>query len=182
MRLIVRPQTWRGIYVSGADVAFKLFEDGGARGVGSFLLQDATIQSCKTGILTLPPAAGAKSGTTNIVLDTVAFASVPTPVADTTGAVLLSGPDPMELTDVWTLGNIYVQGDSPANTQGLPTYTTGKRFSGNRPPGLVNGDDGTWSSKWYKYQRKPQYEYEDVNSFVNVKDYGAKGSSLLGTA
>ena len=132
---------------------------------------------CKTGILMLPPQPGSESGTTNIVLDTVAFPGVSAPVADTTGKVLLSGTDPLEVLDVWTLGNIYVQGNSSANTQGVPAYTAGTHVSPNRNKLLTNGDTGAWSSKWYHYQAKPQYQDIDITAFANAKDYGAKGQS-----
>ncbi|OIW25393.1 pectin lyase-like protein [Coniochaeta ligniaria NRRL 30616] len=170
--------TWQGIYVIDADVAFKLFDDGGARGVGSFLLQDATIDSCSTGILTLPVKDGSKSGTTNIVLDTVAFSGVSRPVADTSGTVLLSGGDPLEILDAWTVGNDYVQGDTSTNTGGSTLFTSGTHVSSNRLKVLTGGDTGGWSSKWYLFRRKPQYEDIDINSWVNVKDYRAKGDGV----
>ncbi|KAK3368298.1 pectate lyase superfamily protein-domain-containing protein, partial [Podospora didyma] len=172
--------TFRSLYIGGADVAFKLFDDGGARGVGSVVIQDATISNCKTGVLTLPQKPGAKSGTTNVVLEMVAFDKVGKPVADTDGKVLLSGSDPIELTGTWSIGNVYVQGPSRANTMGDVIYNSGAQLPDtNRPGPLISDAKGTaWSSRWYRFQRKPQYQDLDVNSFINVMDYGVKGDGV----
>ena len=96
-------------------------------------------------------------------------------MADTSGKVLLSGGDPLENLDAWTLGNDYVQGDTSTNTGGSTLFTSGTHVSSNRLKVLTGGDTGGWSSKWYLFQRKPQYEDVDINSWVNVKDYGATG-------
>ncbi|KAL1904162.1 hypothetical protein Sste5344_010142 [Sporothrix stenoceras] len=170
--------TWRSIYVSGANVAFQLFDAvGGTENPGSFLLQDSIIANCKTGVLTHPPKEGAKSGTTNIILDTVAFSGVPSPVADTTGKVLLGGLDPLQVTQPWSLGNTFMEGASSVNTGGQSVYGVGTILTyASRPERLIaQAGDIAWSSKWYKIQRKPQYGSVDINSVINVRDYGAKG-------
>lgn len=107
----------------------------------------------------------------------MAFSGVPSPVADTTGKVLLGGLDPLQVAQPWSLGNTFMEGASSVNTEGQSVYGVGTILTyASRPDQLISQAGGTaWSSKWYKFQRKPQYGSVDINSVINVRDYGAKG-------
>jgi hypothetical protein len=124
-----------------------------------------------------PAEAGNGTGTTNILLDNVAFSDVTTPVKDSSGNMILTGENPL-IVDIWALGDSYYNSYSPENPDALGMqFSTGTSETSSRSPTLVvpnTGGSGTgYANDWYCTRDKPQYETYSASDFINMKNYAA---------
>lgn len=160
-----------------------MVSDDGTHGIGSIHLQDGTIESTKIGIQVFPESNTTYTGNTAILLDNVAFSHVTSPVIDTNGKSLLSGSDGFQV-DVWSVGSQYALGDNYwdgetdiAGATGAQVFSLGSNLKSRRDGDLINDPtSSSFSESWYLYKKKPQYGDADISTFLNAKDYGAKGT------
>ncbi|KAH8816524.1 pectate lyase superfamily protein-domain-containing protein [Xylogone sp. PMI_703] len=167
--------TWKAVQVISCGVGFSLLgEDGVTRGTGSFLLQDAIIEQTPVGILMAPPLVGEATGTTNILLDNVAFDGVTTPIKDSSGNTILSGANPLVI-DMWALGDEYYNAYTAANPDGSEmTFSGGSFLNSSRSPSLtIPTSHNAYASDWYFARSKPQYETYSASDFINMKNFAA---------
>ncbi|KAM0543161.1 hypothetical protein ACHAPJ_012459 [Fusarium lateritium] len=143
------------------DVGFRLLREGvteeGHVGSASFI--DSTFTNVSTALLIPPPNPTPGSASTGVVMDNVRFQDVDKALAAINGEILLESQGLMKH---WALGPVYSpQRKYSMGSNGSKTY--------KRPDGLVD------RSGAYFERPKPQYQTRNVEDFVHVKDFGARG-------
>lgn len=131
--------------------------------IGSASFIDSSFSSVGTAVVIKPLDSKPGSGSTGVVLENVAFDSVTTGVADSSGKALLSGGT--KHIEGWATGPVYTDSKRSFSMGGdMPKY--------KRVQSLL---DTTKSNAPYYERSKPQYETRSAGDFVHLKDLGAKG-------
>ncbi|KAI9279502.1 pectate lyase superfamily protein-domain-containing protein [Umbelopsis sp. AD052] len=138
---------------------------GGAtnQGVGSILLQDATISNTPIGVLSDTSASSSPKASGSLLLDNVKLTNVPAVVKSDSGTTILAGTTGSSTIASWGQGTVYT------TTGGSGTFQQGNLPSAPSKPSALLGTHGFFE------RPRPQYEQYAVSSFYNVKSAGAKG-------
>ncbi|KAE9372961.1 glycoside hydrolase family 55 protein [Stipitochalara longipes BDJ] len=153
---------WKSITMTNINVGFQLVGDNGIGNIGSVSIMDSSFTNVGTAVIVKPITSTPGMNSTSVILENVALSGVKIAVADTTGTTLLGASS--ALIDEWAIGPTY-EGSTSART-----------FSKGGKIGSYRRQFSLLDSKGAYFERpKPQYEDQDVSSFVHVKDLGAKG-------
>lgn len=139
---------WREIAVSNCKTAFRLISEDGVHHTGSLLLQDSTIQDTDTAILSFPPVAETRKGTTGITIDNCAFSNVKSVIKDTEGKTWVDGS--VGSIDTYSLGPTFSK-----TSKG--TYSMGNQFKTPRVESLTKPTGGLPKPAYFS-KRRPEYE------------------------
>ncbi|GAB1315520.1 hypothetical protein MFIFM68171_05730 [Madurella fahalii] len=160
---------WREIKISGSRTGISLLSEDGVRRTGSLLVQDSTFTDTDTAILTFPPAAKEKAGTTSITLDNVAFSNVQAAVADNAGKTWLAGS--VGRVDTYTIGPAFFNAGSDGDSGNYTLDTTSKT---PRLETLTRANNNELPKTPYFSRQKPLYEGATI---VQMKRH-AKGDGV----
>jgi glucan 1,3-beta-glucosidase len=155
--------TLSGLNINDCQVGIDMSNGGTSQTVGSVLLVDSTISNTPIGISTVYSMT--ESGTNGtLILDNVDMSqNVPVAVSHaTTQAILLAGNSKIS---------------SFAQGRQYPTPNGGKAVQASqtgtpKPTVLLNAAGNVFT------RSKPQYENEQVSSFLSVKNHGAAGDGI----
>jgi hypothetical protein len=127
--------------------------------IGSTYFLDSTFTNVGTAVVIAPLNSSPGSGSTGLILENIVMNNVQKAVADSSGNIILASTAKI---DQWVTGPTY----SPQREFSMGKSTTYKRQSS-----LLD------SSGAYFERAKPQYEDKSAGDFVNLKDFGARGST-----
>ncbi|KAL4924556.1 glycoside hydrolase family 55 protein [Aspergillus undulatus] len=154
---------WKTLHIQGADVGFRLINDGGGGNIGSVAFIDSRFADVKTAIILAPASATPGSGTTGLILDNT---RIDGPIVDTAGMQYLAAG----YYNNWVLGPTY-RGSSRSWTSGTSlAYPREGSLLGNRIDGLDNAP--------YFEREKNQYASRPIGDFVQLKSLGARGDGV----
>jgi hypothetical protein len=151
-----------------SDTAFRLTNENGGPNPGSITLMDTLLQNVQTGVLVTPLNNNPGNDTPGITLENLGLRFVDRTVADTAGATLLPNPTGTGSLIHWTVGPTYKNGERTWFSGNASTYTRESTLLGG------GGQAGPPLDK-YRGTTYPDYETASPDSFVHIKDYGAKG-------
>ncbi|KAL4949464.1 pectate lyase superfamily protein-domain-containing protein [Aspergillus filifer] len=154
---------WKSLDIQGADVGFRLINDGGGGNVGSVSFIDSRFTDVTTAVIIAPASATPGSGTTGLVLDNT---RIDGPIVDTSGRQYLGAG----YYDNWVLGPTY-SGNTRSWTAGASlSYPRESSLLGSRVDGLNNAP--------YLERAKNQYANRSIADFVQLKSLGVKGDGV----
>ncbi|KAH8551651.1 glycoside hydrolase family 55 protein [Umbelopsis sp. PMI_123] len=156
--------TFKSININSCQLGINMTAGGASnQGVGSILLQDATISNTPIGVAAdASPTSKPKTGGT-LLLDNVKLSNVPVVVKSDSGDTILAGTTSSTTIESWGQGTVYT------NSTGAGTFSQGNLPNVPSKPTALLGTQGFFE------RPRPQYEQYDVNSFYSVQTAGAKG-------
>ncbi|KAL4941643.1 hypothetical protein BDV06DRAFT_212488 [Aspergillus oleicola] len=154
---------WKSLNIQGADVGFRLINDGGGGNIGSVSFIDSRFTDVTTAIIIAPASATPGSGTTGLVLDNT---RIDGPIVDTSGRQYLGAG----YYNNWVLG--------PTYTGSTRSWTSGASLSYPREASLLGGRIDGLNSAPYFERAKNQYASRPIGDFVQLKTLGARGDGV----
>lgn len=156
--------TFKTININSCQTGIDMTAGGAsAQGVGSILLQDASITNTPVGILSDTSSTSSPKTSGSLLLDNVKLSNVGTAVKSGSGSTILAGTTGSSTVASWGQGTLYT------TTSGTGTFNQGNLPSAPNKPSALLGTNGFFE------RPRPQYEQYAVSSFYNVKTAGAKG-------
>lgn len=152
--------TYQGITLRNCGTAISMVNGGpGSQTVGSVIVLDSNIRNCRVFVDTVWQESTWSNG--SLILENVSLDNVPVAVQASNNTVL-EGSTGSTKIEAWGQGHRYTP-SGPDNFQGA-------LGPAQRPRSLLARDSSSYYAK-----SKPQYEKEQISSFVSVRQAGAKG-------